>query len=158
MRVAAHGITADLPDRWEGAIRAEREDALSAAAAGRGAPTRSPTCRASACPAAAVTSAAVRSRRWAGTTTSSRSSSSVRHEAHSPLFAATGLPRRLDPRRFSPRALQRMLPGQTGMQHFFTAGGRAFCLYVVLGDRDDAHLHVRRVERVLARLTIQDRT
>jgi hypothetical protein len=157
MRVAAHGITVDLPDRWEGAIRAEREDALSAAAAaGR------------AYPVAHLSSFGLPGRRGdfgsGAVEAMGRDDDFValvefgEHEAHSPLFAATGLPRRLDPRRFSPRALQRMLPGQTGLQHFFTAGGRAFCLYVVLGDRDDAHLHVRRVERVLARLTIQDRT
>lgn len=76
-------------------------------------------------------------------------------EVDTPLFAAEGLPRRLDPRRFGPRSLQRQLPGQAGWQHFFTDAGRAFCLYVVLGDRGDAHLQVRRVERLLAGLTIE---
>ena len=39
---------------------------------------------------------------------------------------------------FSPNALQRVLPGQGGFQHFFTENGRAFCLYVVLGSMRNA--------------------
>jgi hypothetical protein len=156
MRVAAHGIAAELPDRWEGAIRAEREDALSAAAADH-----------RVYPVAHLSSFGLPGRRGdfgsGAVEAMGRDDDFValvefgEAEVDSNLFASKGLPRRLDPRRFSPRSLQRMLPGQTGMQHFFTVGGRAFCLYVVLGDRDDAHLHVRRVERVLAGLTIQDR-
>jgi hypothetical protein len=75
-------------------------------------------------------------------------------EVGTALFAAQGLPRRLDPRRFSGRALQRSLPGQAGWQHFFTEGGRPFCLYVVLGDGDDALHQVRRVEQLLATIEV----
>lgn len=78
-------------------------------------------------------------------------------EDHGALFAAAGLPRRLDPRRFHGRGLQRALPGQAGWQHFFHVGQRPFCLYVVLGDRADAHRQVRRAERVLAGITIGGR-
>ena len=49
------------------------------------------------------------------------------------LFAARGLPDRLRPDDFSGNALQRRLRGQAGVQRFFSSGGRAFCLYVVLG-------------------------
>ena len=49
------------------------------------------------------------------------------------LFAAEGFPRQLDPDEFSPNALQRAIPGQAGVQRFFTEHGRAFSLYVVLG-------------------------
>lgn len=52
--------------------------------------------------------------------------------AGSPLFAATGLPG-LSPDVFRPKALQRVIAGQAGVQRFFTAGNRAMCLYVVLG-------------------------
>lgn len=76
-------------------------------------------------------------------------------EAGSALFAAQGLPRRLDPRNFSNRSLQRQLPGQAGWQYFFTEQGRAFCLYIVLGDRNDANLQVRRIEQLLAQVTIE---
>jgi hypothetical protein len=58
-------------------------------------------------------------------------------EAGTPLFAARGMPRpRL--RDFAPNALQRAIPGQLGSQQFFTERSRAFCLYVVLGSRQDA--------------------
>jgi hypothetical protein len=75
-------------------------------------------------------------------------------EADSALFAHRGMPRRLDPRRFSAASLQRGLPEQAGLQEFFTEAGRPFCLYVVLGDRNDAHLQVRKVEQVLAGVRI----
>lgn len=52
--------------------------------------------------------------------------------AGSPLFAASGLPG-LSPDVFRPKALQRSIAGQAGVQRFFTVGGRALCLYVVLG-------------------------
>jgi hypothetical protein len=56
--------------------------------------------------------------------------------AGTPLFASRTVPRRLTADNFSPDTLQRTLPGQSGAQHFFTAAGRGFCLYVVLS----AHL------------------
>lgn len=39
----------------------------------------------------------------------------------------------LTPDLFRPRQLQRTIPGQAGVQRFFTAAGRAFCLYSVIG-------------------------
>ncbi|HEY4607455.1 MAG TPA: hypothetical protein VIH55_07370 [Acidimicrobiia bacterium] len=56
------------------------------------------------------------------------------------LFAAQGMPHDLQARQFDRHALQRALPGQSGLQQFFTHNGRAFCLYVVLGS------HIDRVE------------
>jgi hypothetical protein len=76
-------------------------------------------------------------------------------EVGAALFAHQGLPRRLDPRAFSPRGLQRQVEGQAGWQFFFTEAGRPFCLYVVLGDAQDAHRQLRRIERVLADVTIE---
>jgi hypothetical protein len=49
------------------------------------------------------------------------------------LFARSGMPASLDPAGFATTSLQRGLSGQAGQQLFFTEGGRAFCLYVVLG-------------------------
>ena len=54
-----------------------------------------------------------------------------------PLFASQGVPAAIDPGTFSPSALQRALPNQAGAQAFFTAEGRAFCLYAVLGNSRD---------------------
>lgn len=45
----------------------------------------------------------------------------------------------LNARMFHPSQLQRRLPGQAGVQVFFTIHQRAFCLYVVLGT------HARRI-------------
>jgi hypothetical protein len=53
--------------------------------------------------------------------------------ASSPLFAALrGVPG-LTPDAYRPRQLQRTILGQAGVQRFFTAGGRGFCLYSVIG-------------------------
>ena len=157
MRIAAHGLGADLPDGWEGAIRAEHAEDLRAAglAGGR------------AYPVAHLASFALPQARG------DFGSGAVDHmtaaddfvalleygpeEVGTALFSGDGLPRRLDPRTFSPRALQRTLAWQAGLQHFFSEGGRAFCLYVVLGDAQDVHRHVRSVERVLAGLEIEER-
>jgi hypothetical protein len=48
------------------------------------------------------------------------------------LFASRRIPTSLDPTSFSPRGLAHPRPGQAGAQHFFTATGRPFCLYVVI--------------------------
>lgn len=50
-----------------------------------------------------------------------------------PLFSGSrGIPG-LGHTAYGPRQLQRNIRGQGGAQRFFTAGGRAFCLYSVLG-------------------------
>jgi hypothetical protein len=49
------------------------------------------------------------------------------------LYASHSLPLPLKRSYFQPRALQVQRPGQAGFQHFFTAAGRRpFCLYAVL--------------------------
>lgn len=70
--------------------------------------------------------------------------------AATPLFARKGLPRRLEPASFGPNRLQRALPGQSGTQRFFSADGRAFCLYVVLGDDRRREALLPAVHRLLA--------
>ena len=53
--------------------------------------------------------------------------------AASPLFSGwRGVPG-LTPDVYRPRALQRTIRGQAGVQRFFTVAGRAFCLYSVIG-------------------------
>ncbi len=70
------------------------------------------------------------------------------------LFGSEGIPRDLDPDWFDPSSLQRTLPGQAGMQRFFQDGGRAFCLYVVLGAYARRNDVVPRVNEVLATIEI----
>jgi len=71
-----------------------------------------------------------------------------------PLFASEGVPR-VTADMFGSRRLQRPLPGQLGCQHFFTAGRRPFCLYVVAGSRAYLPRIVADVNAVLAGLDIQ---
>jgi hypothetical protein len=74
------------------------------------------------------------------------------------LFAARRIPKRLDPTAFSTRGLAHPRPGQVGMQHFFTAAGRPFCLYVVLaGVRSRRPHQLVVVDHVLASLRIAPR-
>jgi hypothetical protein len=70
------------------------------------------------------------------------------------LFGTQGIPRDLDPDWFDPSSLQRTLPGQAGVQRFFQDGGRAFCLYVVLGAYARRNDVVPRVNEVLATIQI----
>ena len=73
--------------------------------------------------------------------------------AASPLFRRRGLPR-ARPGDFSPQALQRALPGQSGCQYFFHQSDRAFCLYVVLGSHARRVPLVAKANRLIERLEI----
>ena len=74
--------------------------------------------------------------------------------ATQPLFARKGLPRALTADDFSPSVLQRAIPGQAGCQFFFHEGGRAFCLYVVIGAYAQRAVLVDKVNAVLATVQI----
>jgi hypothetical protein len=77
--------------------------------------------------------------------------------ASTALFASRGLPRTLTPDLFSPSQLQRTLAGQAGTQVFFNDGGRAFCLYVVLGSHRGRAGLVPQVNAVLDAIEITPR-
>lgn len=79
-----------------------------------------------------------------------------RAEAGRPLFGASGVPR-LAVRHFAGNALQRKVPGQLGCQRFFTAHGRAFCLYAVLGSQRAAVSLVREINDLLGTLEVAAR-
>ena len=71
------------------------------------------------------------------------------------LFAASNLRLPLDPTAFSATKLAHPRRGQRGMQHFFTAGARPLCLYVVIsGDRRH---QLARLNHVLTSLRIEPR-
>jgi hypothetical protein len=74
-------------------------------------------------------------------------------DAGTPLFAARGIPQ-LTISDFAPNALQRRLPGQLGVQRFFTENGRAFCLYVVLGAAHDAQHLLDEVHALLGTVEV----
>jgi hypothetical protein len=71
-----------------------------------------------------------------------------------PLFAAEGIPRPIAAREFDRNALQRAMPGQSGLQRFFSHQGRAFCLYIVLGSHVDRADVLPGVNGVLETLEI----
>ena len=74
--------------------------------------------------------------------------------AASKLFAHEGFPTRLEPADFAPDQLHLSLPGQAGLQQFFHAGSRAFCLYAVIGSYSRRNLLVPELNRVLSGLRI----
>lgn len=69
------------------------------------------------------------------------------------LFAVQGRPRPVA-KDFAPNQLQRSIPGQSGRQWFFQEGGRAFCLYVVLGSHARRAGLVQRLHTVLSTLVL----
>jgi hypothetical protein len=71
------------------------------------------------------------------------------------LFEAEGMPRELLPGDFDRQALQHGVPGQSGLQHFFTEKDRTFCLYVVLGSHLDRAALVPQVNAVLNTVEIK---
>lgn len=76
--------------------------------------------------------------------------------ADSVLFAHR-FPDRLLVREFGPDNLQRPLPGQAGAQRFVRSGGRAFCVYAVLGSFGLRRRLVPELNRVLASIEIDPR-
>lgn len=77
--------------------------------------------------------------------------------AGSGLFARHGRPR-LAPSQFGPDRMPRPLPGRSAAQHFFSEGGRAFCLYVVLGSHARRMSLVPKAAGLVARITVTGRT
>ena len=78
-----------------------------------------------------------------------------RQSAGAALFAAEGPPPSIDPGHFDRSVLQKPMPMQSGVQRFFTAGGRAFCLYVVVGSHVDRAEVVPAINSFLSSLVIQ---
>jgi hypothetical protein len=71
------------------------------------------------------------------------------------LFANAGPPRSISVDAFSPHQLQRTIGGQAGVQRFFSAQGRAFCLYVVIGSLANRSQLVPKVNAALAGIQIE---
>ena len=80
-----------------------------------------------------------------------------RASAGSPLFD-NPFPTRLAPREFAPTQLQRPLPHQAGAQRFCTSGGRAFCVYAVIGNYGTRGVLVPELNRALGMVTITPAT
>ena len=74
------------------------------------------------------------------------------------LFKAKGLPRSIASNAYDTSTLRRGIAGHCGYQHFFQESGRAFCLYIVLGDARNRARLVTLVNSVLATVQIAPRT
>ena len=72
------------------------------------------------------------------------------------LFERQGMPK-LAPSQFAPNRLQRPLPGMSAAQHFFSSGGRAFCLFTVLGSHARRMASVPRAAALVRTVHITDR-
>jgi hypothetical protein len=72
------------------------------------------------------------------------------------LFERQGMPR-LAPSQFGPNRLQRPLPGLSASQHFFSSGGRAFCLFTVVGSHARRMASVPRAAALVKTIRITDR-
>ncbi len=163
VNITAHGLAAALPRGWEGTITAEHQAQVDAQVSAFSTSARMPE----AMPVAQFATFALPAIRddFGGGAVERMGRDDVfislleygSEEVTSALFSDRGLPRRLDPRAFSPRMLQRRIRGHAGLQLFFHDRGRAFCLYVVLGDIVDAYRLVRRAEQVLATIEIEER-
>ena len=64
------------------------------------------------------------------------------------------LPSALSPDEFAPTQLQRPLPGQAGAQRFVNSGGRAFCVYAVLGSYGMRNVTVPELNTALGSVVI----
>ena len=58
-------------------------------------------------------------------------------EPEAKLFNPVAIVPRVTPESFGPRQLQRLIPGQAGVQRFVAIAGRALCLYTVIGSMAD---------------------
>ena len=76
-----------------------------------------------------------------------------RDAAGTALFGANGVPE-IASGHFDRSVLQRPMPLQSGVQRFFTAAGRAFCLYVVVGSHVDRAEVLPAVNLLIASLRI----
>ncbi len=73
------------------------------------------------------------------------------------LFEPQGRPA-LRPSQFSYDRMPRLYPGVSAAQHFFSEGGRAFCLYVVLGAHSRRMALVPRAARLVRGVRITSRS
>ena len=142
MRVESHGISTELPPGWEAEITVRPESEEEAALA---------TGEKTTMPVAHLANFPLPPERgdFGSNAVEIMTADDVlvcliefdRGSAGTALYAREGIPV-LTPDAFSPESMQRALPGQSGAQEFFSVGGRAFCVYVVLGS------HTRRAETV----------
>ena len=162
LELSAHGISAELPDGWEGTITRREEPGARARA-----PDGATLAVERTYPIAHLGNFPLPPDRGdfgsGAVETMGRDDVFVclfeygPESVGLPLFATEGMPRTLDPSQFSAAQLQRTIRGQAGHQTFFTEAGRAFTLFVVLGDRRRTAELVPAVDAALAAVVIEPR-
>ena len=158
--LAAHGISIDLPERWEGrlylrAAPGTGDPGVHFAAYGAPDERANPVLHLAnfALPAGRGDFGTGAVEKMGGQHAFCSLVEFGEAEVGTALYSARGFPR-LTVRDFAPNQLQRRLPGQLGCQRFFTEQARAFCLYVVLGSQTHAVSLVQEVHAALARLKV----
>jgi len=73
------------------------------------------------------------------------------------LFASRGFPAPLTGADLSRTSLQHSIAGQAGVQRWFSAAGRAWCLYVVVGRYDDRDALAGRANGLVATFEVATR-
>jgi hypothetical protein len=122
-KLAAHGISIDLPDGWEGKIYRRHGGDPTLHAANYALPGWDGDFGSVATERMPVNGSFL-------VITEYRPGQGL--EPGKGLFAAEAIPLPLDHREFRARTLHVGRQGQLGFQHFFTAGKRPFCLYAVM--------------------------
>ena len=72
------------------------------------------------------------------------------------LYEPAGVPT-LRVEDLDPRAVQRTLPGRSGLQRFFTVAGRAFSLYVIARDGVGLGSAMRELDAAVRALVVEER-
>ncbi len=154
MRVESNGISAELPDGWEAEIIV-RPESEEEAARSTGEQTTQPVAHIANFPLPPERGD------FGSNAVEIMTPDDLlvclleydRASADTVLFEREGVPV-LTAEAFSPESMQRALPGQSGVQEFFSVEGRAFCLYVVLGSHARRRASVDLVNALLADLVI----
>jgi hypothetical protein len=160
VHIAAHSLSVDLPQGWDGRIYARRVETAGQSEADRSAAST---------PQAATLHAAnfalpgqdadFGTKATAGMSVRSVFLALTEYVEGNGLRAGRGLfegdpPQALRAEMFSPETLLLARPGQVGCQHFFTQRNRPFCLYVVLGSLQRVPGLLPSVNSVLASMKI----
>jgi hypothetical protein len=75
--------------------------------------------------------------------------------ANQGLFETQGMPR-LAPSAFAPNRMPRYIPGRSASQRFFSTGGRAFCLFTVIGEHSRRMVSVPRAVAAIRTFGVVD--
>lgn len=160
--IDGHGLQVDLPDGWDGRVTRRATVAPAALVDGRPGPGGRDTNR----PVLHLSNRALPTGMgdFGGDIVPGMRSDDVflalidhgPEVAGSALFAARGVPT-LAPSHFAPNRMARYVPGRSASQKFFTAAGRGFCLYAVVGAHSRRMVTVPRLQRVASSIRISSR-